>query len=108
MTSVCARAADRRCEVSFHRENVVWQSEDGTWNRGFYTANEQFWIDDYDPEWDVDYDYSSFDSVSTGHPTKQAALDSWTGANPGGHTEAAPSAARLAELEAMARTCNTR
>lgn len=68
--------------MSFHRENVVWQSADGTWNRGLYTAHEQFWVDNVDPEWDVDYDYSSFEWASTGHPTKQSAIDSWDGANP--------------------------
>ena len=66
--------------MSFNRENVVWQSEDGTWNRGFY---EVVWTGD-DPEWDVEYG-SDFEWVSTGHATEEAACNSWDGANPGGH-----------------------
>lgn len=70
--------------MSFNRENVIWQSKDGTWSRGFYTVA---WVDDEgDPEWDVEYDYGSFEWVSTGHPDVQAAHQAWNGANPGGYT----------------------
>lgn len=72
--------------MSFNRENVIWQSKDGTWNRGFY---EVIWIGsddpDWDPEWDVEYG-DGFGWVKTGLPSEQAAIDAWTGANPGGHT----------------------
>ncbi|KQO98820.1 hypothetical protein [Leifsonia sp. Leaf264] len=73
--------------MSFNRENVIWQSPDGTWNRGFYTANthDAYDDEDYDPEWDVDYEWSSFQWVSTGHPSQEAAHDAWRGSNPGGH-----------------------
>ena len=71
--------------MSLHRENIVWKSRDGTWSIGFYdyyytgdTSDE-----DFDHEWDVEYDYSQFNWVSTGHPTEQAAHDSWDGCNPG-------------------------
>jgi hypothetical protein len=64
--------------MSFHRENVIWKSTDGTWNRGFYATIQT----GDDPEWDVEtLDY--FDWVSTGHRSEQAAEQSWNGANPG-------------------------
>jgi len=65
--------------MSFNRENVTWQSEDGTWSIGFW---EVLWTGE-DPEWDVEYG-SRFGWASTGHPTAEAARDAWTGANPGG------------------------
>jgi hypothetical protein len=71
--------------VSFNRENVIWQSPNGTWNRAFYAVS---WVDpspDADPEWDVDYDYGQFDWLSTGHPTEEDAYRSWKGGNPGGY-----------------------
>lgn len=75
--------------MSFNRENVTWQSKNGSWNRGFYTVIEHGRFnfeddeDDYSPEWDVDYDYDSFEWVSTGHTTEDDAHRSWDGANPG-------------------------
>lgn len=71
--------------MSFHRENVLWQSRNGTWNLGFYECHEDGG-EDSDPEWDVEYDFSRFDWVSTGHPTQKAARESWKGSNPGGGT----------------------
>ena len=68
--------------MSFNRDNVIWQSGDGTWGRGFYTV---LWTGD-DPEWDVEYDYGSFEWASVGHDSEDAAHDSWRGANPGGCT----------------------
>lgn len=48
--------------MSFNRENVTWQSKDGTWNMAFFRTT---WVgseaDGYDPEWDVEYDYKEFD-----------------------------------------------
>lgn len=71
--------------MSFNRENVTWQSKDGTWNLGFFKVIEPWSYDDnYDPEWDVEYDFSVFEWVSTGHHTMDAATQSWPGANPGG------------------------
>ena len=72
--------------MSFNRENVIWKSPDGTWNRGFFVC-EDTWNtddDDYDSEWDVEYDYGQFSWVSRGHLTEDAAVASWKGANPGG------------------------
>lgn len=74
--------------MSFHRENVIWQSADGTWSRGFF---ETYDIGDrdgeeWDPEWDVEYDFDTFRWVSTGHPTQEEASRAWDGANPGGHS----------------------
>ncbi|HHH9443037.1 TPA: hypothetical protein ACP32N_005025 [Pseudomonas aeruginosa] len=73
--------------MSFNRENVIWQSKDGTWNRAFY----EFWEDDtgdddFDPEWDVTYG-EDFNWVSTGHLTLEAAEETWSGSNPGGWNE---------------------
>ena len=68
--------------MSFNRDNVVWQSEDGTWSRGFFGAD----VYGDDPEWDVEYDYQRFEWASTGHRTERSAEDSWHGANPGMHT----------------------
>lgn len=70
--------------MSCNRENVTWQSKNGTWNRGFwsyYSVNED--DPNWDYEWDVEYeDY--FNWVSTGHATQEGAYQSWDGANPGG------------------------
>lgn len=70
--------------MSKNHENVSWQSKDKTWSIGFYNqtrhGNES---DGFDPEWDVDYDFESFEFVSTGHATNEAARNSWHGPNPG-------------------------
>jgi hypothetical protein len=67
--------------MSFHRENVIWQSPNGTWSRGFY----DFFYTGDDPEWDVEYDMTVFNWCSTGHATEDEAHASWNGANPGGY-----------------------
>lgn len=90
--------------MSFNRENVAWQSQDGTWNLGFYRVLERFGYsddEDYDPEWDVDYDYENFDWLSTGHPSLDAARASWNGANPGMWVTES-NVARVVELDEMA------
>lgn len=70
--------------MSFNRENTIWQSPDGTWNRGFY---EVVWQDlNGDPEWDVEYG-GEFWWVSIGHATREAAHAAWDGCNPGGCDE---------------------
>lgn len=68
--------------MSFHHENVTWQSEDGTWNQGFYTRISVGYSEDYDSEWDDTYD-NSFQFVSSGHATADDAWRSWGGPNPG-------------------------
>ena len=74
-----------RKTASFNRENVIWVSPDGTWNRGFFAEEAtNTWSDDYDPEWDVEYDFGHFWWVSVGHPNEEAAHASWTDVNPGG------------------------
>lgn len=70
--------------MSFNRENIVWQSADGTWSRGFYEVFENFDAEDFDPEWDVEYG-ADFEWLASGLPTEEAALEAWDGANPGGH-----------------------
>lgn len=67
--------------MSFNRENVCWQSKDGTWSLAFYECYEN--PDCEDPEWDVTYG-DDFEWVSIGHSTSEAAENSWHGANPGG------------------------
>jgi hypothetical protein len=92
--------------MSFNRENVTWQGQDGRWSLGFYRVIEgNVFDEDYDPEWDVDYDYSSFEWVRTGFRTAEAAELSYDGANPGGTTiiEFAGNEARVAELDSMAK-----
>jgi len=71
--------------MSLNRENIIWPSKDGTWNRAFYDFTPEDWKDDYDYEWDVDYDFSRFNWVCTGLPTQEAAEEAWDGANPGGY-----------------------
>jgi hypothetical protein len=72
--------------VSVNRENVTWQSEDGTWRNGhwtfYYTDQDS---EDFDPEWDVEYG-TEFHWVSRPAPDHEAAFASWDGANPGGTT----------------------
>lgn len=90
--------------MSFNRENVIWRSASGVWSIGFYVVHESvgpFGDDDeYDPEWDVDYDYDSFEWASTGHASEDEAIRSWKGANPGMHAIESR-AERIAELDAM-------
>lgn len=89
--------------MSFHRENIIWQSKDGSWNRGFYKAEAtgDYSDPDFDPEWDVEYDSSKFEWVSTGHATQEAAYASWRGANPGGHWTLEYSRATAKECAAL-------
>lgn len=73
--------------MSHHHENVIWQSPNGTWNRGFYERiRPAFTDEDYDSEWDDDFDFERFEWASTGLASEQAAVDSWPGPNPGGWT----------------------
>ncbi len=67
--------------MSFHRENVIWKSADGSWYIGFFAA----FVTGDDPEWDVDYDHSRFQWASGPHATEDKARGSWRGANPGMH-----------------------
>jgi hypothetical protein len=75
--------------MSFNRENVTWQSKDGTWNMAFFRT---IWVgseaDGFDPEWDVQYDYKEFNlyAYAKGRATPE---DAWNVAtkrtsNPGG------------------------
>ena len=84
--------------MSFHRENVAWPSRDGSWNYGFYAAD----VVGDDPEWDVDYDYSAFDWVTTGHVTLESAWKAWTGSNPGGGMVIETCSAETDHLDEMA------
>jgi len=76
--------------MSVNRDNITWQSKDGSWSIGFYTfyntgdTNDE----DYDFEWDVDYDQSSFWWCRTGFKTPEAAMAAYcyNNANPGSTT----------------------
>jgi len=74
--------------MSFNRENITWQSEDGTWNRGFY---EVVWYDhDGDPEWNVEYG-ENLRWCLTGLASEDDACGdafswAWGSGNPGGST----------------------
>jgi len=75
--------------MSFNRENVTWESTDGTWNMAFFrVAWEGSEADGYDPEWDVEYDYEKFDLYvyAEKQPTPDAAYQYVTSrtSNPGG------------------------
>ena len=75
--------------MSFNRENVTWQSKDGKWNMAFFAVT---WVgseaDGYDPEWDVEYDYKTFNpyAYAKSQPTPDDAFDIATArtCNPGG------------------------
>lgn len=98
--------------MSFNRDNVEWQSADGTWNLGFF---EVVWegdeADGEDPEWDVEYDMTAFEWVTTGHRSQQAARNAWRGANPGGSIEvphSADTATETATYDRMASALRAR
>jgi hypothetical protein len=72
--------------MSCDRENIIWQSRDGTWNRAFYDYYETNTDDpDRDYEWDVEYT-DEFNWVVTGLASEDAAHEAWDGANPGGYS----------------------
>jgi hypothetical protein len=77
--------------MSCNRENVLWQSKDGTWNRAFYSFYDiepEDPDEEWDYEWDVEYG-DDFDWLSLGHASKDAAINAWDGSNPGGWDECA-------------------
>lgn len=60
--------------MGWNHENAAWQSKDKTWSIGFFPATPQGdESDGYDPEWDVNYDYYSFQNVFTGFKTLEEA-----------------------------------
>lgn len=74
----------REALMSYNRENVVWQSQNGTWNIGFFATIQTNFNDDYDDDWDVEYLWDEFEWASTGHSTSTEATNAWYGVNPGG------------------------
>lgn len=83
--------------MSCNRENVIWQSRDGTWSRAFY----DWYQTGEDHEWDVEYT-DEFNWVSTGHATEVRAWESWRGSNPGGATVIDTPSEETDRLDAMA------
>jgi len=75
--------------MSYHWENTIWQSKDGSWNRGFYhrisaAGSPGSWNDgDYDSEWDDEFDESYFDYARTGFRSEHDALLWEPAGNPG-------------------------
>lgn len=97
--------------MSVNRENVTWVSRDWTWNLGFFECidiGDYDDPDDYDYEWDVEYDTSRFEWVSTGHASEEAADQSWDGANPGGTTVYSEPSAATDAFDKMAAECRSR
>lgn len=91
--------------MSVNRENVIWQSPDGTWSRAFYDFYPVGQDDeDWDFEWGVEYT-DEFNWLRTGLASEEEAVDAWNGANPGGWTTySGPEyAERIAELDAKAQ-----
>lgn len=76
--------------MSYHWENVIWQSKDGSWNRGYFhriSMGSGNWDDDgYDSEWDDEFDHSNFDYLATGIRSEDAAWDFKPHGNPGSAT----------------------
>lgn len=80
--------------MSYHWENIIWQSKNGLWNRGFYAriSNESSpltWEDSeegYDSEWDDEFDYNRFDYVSLGYGSEEQAARWEPTGNPGSYT----------------------
>lgn len=75
--------------MSYNWDNVIWQSADGSWSRGYYErisradSPDSWEDDDYDSEWDDDFTHDSFDTVRTGFLTEDAAFDWEPHGNPG-------------------------
>lgn len=89
--------------MSYHWENAIWQSKDGSWNRGYYKRisradSPNAWEDeDYDSEWDDDFDFSAFSMVQTGMRSEEEA---W-GYEPQGN----PGFAEVSNYKDHSRTC---
>lgn len=92
--------------MSFNRENIAWQGQDGKWSIGFYECFEVNQDDDdFDPEYSVEYDFSRFEWAATGVATMKAAFNAYRGANPGHHSVlewSDKSKAEIAKLDSMA------
>lgn len=73
--------------MSKHAETAVWQSKDGTWNAGFYkrVSRRTSFEDpsDYDPEWNDDYDYETFEALGTNGTSPGDVLQHMMMPNPG-------------------------
>lgn len=95
--------------MSWNREHVAWQNENGKWGIGFYKS--EFFgsiSEDDDPEWDVTYNYGSFEEASTGHETLELAQRHF-GGNPGGpqlYSYSKETAEKIEEFELMAKLRN--
>lgn len=94
--------------MSLNRENVTWQTQQGTWSIGFFAFSHPD-SEEYDHEWEVEYDHGSFWWVSTGHADPDAAMNEYRKqeANPGGSTWvhwSEENAAEIARYEEMAAT----
>lgn len=89
--------------MSCNRENVIWKSKNGTWNRAFYDFYDVG--DPSDPDWDYEWDVEytdDFNWASVGHATEEAAHRSWDGSNPGSYTLIEDPGDETDELDAKA------
>ena len=90
--------------VSISRDvSTSEQSQARDFNPGQLTV---LWTGD-DPEWDVEYDYDSFEWASIGHSSEEIAHSSWKGANPGGYWSLAynDNIEECEKYDEMAREC---
>lgn len=78
--------------MSFHYDNVIWRSPNGTWNAGFFAedyltcgGNDEE-CGDETHEWCREFDQNTFQFVSGGHKTEDEAHRAWPGSNPGSTT----------------------
>lgn len=73
--------------MSYYRLNVIWQSKDGSWSRGFFKRMPGNTTDpEYCEEWDAEFSDDEFDYLKTGIRTREAAEDWCPTANPGTFT----------------------
>jgi len=95
--------------MSFNRENVAWESQDGTWNVGYYTFQETCETDEegFDVEWDVEYDWTSFWHVTTGQRSADEAHAKMSGnMGRGEDIHYKGNSALCKKYDAMAFACN--